>query len=88
MGKKINKCYFIKIQTYYKVKKPKNPSGTSLVQGLRSAFPTQGAWVRPLVRELVPTCCKQQFLCCNGDPAQPDKHTHTPQTQKRKNKNR
>ena len=53
MGKKINKCYSIKIQTYYKVNKQKttkkqtkkNPSGTSLVQGLRSALPTLGAWV-------------------------------------------
>ena len=52
MGKKINKCYFIKTQTYYRVKKQKTtkkqkkPSRTSLVvQRLRSALPTQGARV-------------------------------------------
>ena len=27
----------------------------------------QGAWIWSLVRELDPTCCKQEFICCNAD---------------------
>ena len=40
--------------------------GTSLVvQWLNSGLPMQAARIRSLVRELDPTCCKEEFRCQN-----------------------
>ena len=45
MGKKINKCYSIKIQTYYKVNKQKTTKKQTKKKPLRD-FPGPGAKVR------------------------------------------
>ena len=53
-------------------------SGTFLVvQWLSLSLPTQGAWVRSLVRELDPTCHNEDVVQANKLKNKTHTHTHT-----------